>query len=156
MSISKQIDGLIQTDDVFISLRITDKCTNKTEVLSNMPDEYKKVYYREHYDDIDDTFDYTESNAGSVCYPSSEGTYCSDYIRTMESHGYYNLVSFTVSGDKNLTCIVTLPRKPRALQHDFSLIKLGLVSDIKMIIKHLSKLSCTSDFDFSTVPDIDQ
>ncbi|SHO56770.1 hypothetical protein [Vibrio quintilis] len=154
MSISEKINTLIHKNDVFISLRITNEKNNKSEIISNMPDGYKKIYYSNHYDSIDDTFDFTESCTENMCYPNSQGNYTSEYIKTMESHGYYNLVSFTIKDKKTLSCIVTLPGKPRAQHHVRDLLHFDLVEDIKAIVTSLSEISTTSDFDFSVIPDI--
>ncbi|WNJ97371.1 hypothetical protein RND59_19420 [Vibrio ruber] len=156
MTISEQINTLIKLDETFIALRITDQDTEEKEILSNMPDNYKEIYYSNHYNEIDDTFDFTEANSEIINYPNSEGNYSSDYIRIMESHGYYNLASFTVKGTKKLSCIVTIPRKPHDPQNAFNMIRQDLVNDIEKIIANLSKIATVSDFNFSTITNVNQ
>ncbi|WP_059122916.1 hypothetical protein [Vibrio sp. MEBiC08052] len=156
MTISEQINTFIKLNETFIALRITDPDTEEREILSNMPDSYKEIYYSNHYNEIDDTFDFTESNPAAINYPNTEGNYSSDYIRIMESHGYYNLASFSSKGKKELSCIVTVPKKPHDPQHTFNAIKKDLVNDIEKIVTNLSKIATVSDFNFSTITNVNQ
>ena len=94
MDMTSLINSKIGTTDVYLSLQITSN--GAEEILSNMPNLYKKAYYQNQYNEIDDTFNYTKKNIGRICYPNRLGDYYSNYIQIMESYGYYNLFSFSV------------------------------------------------------------
>lgn len=58
MMITEQINASLGIEDIYISIRINDSKTS--DVISNMPDKYKEIYYSKEYQHIDDTFDYAE------------------------------------------------------------------------------------------------
>ena len=137
MSITTEINHRIKLDEVYLSLKLTSG--EQSQIISNMPCAYKDIYYQNQYHKIDDTFDFTEQNAGRVCFPNQLGEYNSNYIQTMANHGYYNLFSFSLSHEnQSISCIVTVPWKPRDNRLHFNQMKDKVMDSAKTIIREFS------------------
>ena len=152
MDMTSLINSKIGSTDVYLSLLLTSD--GDKEVLSNMPNLYKKVYYQNQYDEIDDTFDYTQKNIGRICYPNRLGDYYSNYIQIMESYGYYNLFSFSVKNSIGaIACIVTVPWAPFDNQQHFKELKNIIIKATHIIIKECSQFPQLSEIELSQLGD---
>lgn len=139
MNITNKINKQTEILDVFVSVKVTCLNRNKIKVMSNMPNTYKEIYYKNKYDNIDDTFNHSEANSGSICYPNTrKGNYTSEYIKKMESHGYFNLMSYSFHTDDYLfSFIVTLPEYINDLKYVTNTKKDEFFKILKIIISLL-------------------
>ncbi len=150
MSVTDEINKKLGLDDLYISLKMTNG--EDTQIISNMPDSYKDIYYTNQYNKIDDTFYYTEANPSKICFPNALGEYHSDYIKKMESHGYYNLFSFSLTeNDATLSCIVTVPWCPSNNELHLNELKETVVLSVSKIVREFSEHPAMSNFDFSVI-----
>lgn len=146
MTITEQINSSLGIKDICISIRIKD--SNTIQVISNMPDSYKDVYYSKKYKDIDDTFDYAEAEIKKVRFPNFLGDYHSRYIEKMESHGYYNLFCFSFKSENTLiSCIVTVPWKPFDNKKHFEQYREATLKGVQRILEHFTNVKVFKKID---------
>lgn len=146
MTITEQINASLGIEDIYISIRINDSKTS--DIISNMPDKYKEIYYSKEYQHIDDTFDYAEVEQTKVRFPNFLGDYYSKYIAKMESHGFYNLFCFSfVSDSKLISCIVTVPWKPVDNQKHFEQFREVTLNGIQSILEDFKKIKVVKKID---------
>ncbi len=150
MNVTTAINNRIKLDNLYLSLKLTSG--ELSQIISNMPCAYKELYYRNQYDKIDDTFSYTERNAGRLCYPNEQGEYNSHYIQKMADHGYYNLFSFSLTqGDQSVSCIVSAPWKPYNNQLHSNQLKDRVINSAKTTIRDFSQYPEIANMDFTLI-----
>jgi len=150
MTITEKINKEINLGDIYICLRL--RLGEKEQVLSNMPEAFKELYYQGGYFKKEDTFDFTASNPSRICYPNSIGEYNSSYIHDMEAFGFYNLFSFALSEqDRELVCIVSAPWEPYDNKKHWLVYQNLVLDSVCKIITKFSEFPSLANMDFTVL-----
>lgn len=153
MSYTDLINKRFNISDIYIAVRIHDSQTMKSELVTNVPDEFREIYYRNRYNEMDDTFEYTEKHPLQLCFPNTQNsTHQSDFLPILESHGFFNLASFCIGEHPRLTCVITLPQRVEDAKSKFLSMREDIVQWCQEIVDEYCQLANSDDFDFTEVP----
>ncbi|CAH0536389.1 hypothetical protein [Vibrio marisflavi] len=153
MSFTSEINQKLNLHDTYISIRINNEKANVSELVTNVPNDFRETYYHQQYNRIDDTFEQTEKRCGKLCFPNTQNSdYQSQFLPILESHSLYNLASFSIGDNLKLTCVITLTNTVENSLDKFLSMRDDVIEWCKVIADDYCKLANSSDFDFSQVP----
>ncbi|MCL9780027.1 autoinducer binding domain-containing protein [Vibrio sp. S4M6] len=153
MSFTDLINQRLGIRDTYIAIRLHNHQTDQSELVTNIPDDFRNTYYEKRYNDIDDSFSYTEQNIGKLCFPNTlNPDYESKFLPILESHGFFNLASFSIGDDIQLTCIITQTKQIQDAAQEFLALRDKVIQWCSIIVDEFCELADSSHFDFNAIP----